>query len=131
MWCQWGCCFEFDKIFADNFFTGIPLVQTLLEDGFFYGGTVRQPRMKNCQLKSEKDLIKEGRGSNDFKVMSDASIIIVQWFDKKPGNLISSFIGIEPVDSMKRYDAKQHKYSDVPRPYIVKQYTVQLLYGWN
>ena len=23
------------KIFADNFFTGIPLVQTLLEDGFF------------------------------------------------------------------------------------------------
>ena len=62
--------------------------------------------MKNCQLKSEKELIKEGRGSNDFKVMSDASIIIVRWFDKKPGNLISSFIGIEPVDSMKRYDAK-------------------------
>ena len=39
--------------------------------------------MKNCQLKSEKELKKEGRGSNDFKVMSDANIIIVRWFDNK------------------------------------------------
>ena len=77
--------------------------------------------MKSCQLKSEKELKKEGRGSNDFIVMSDANIVIVQWFDKKPVNLISSFIGIEPVDNMKRYDAEQHKYIGVPRPYIVKQ----------
>ena len=75
------------KIFADNFFTGIPLVQTLLEDGFFYVGTIHQPRMKNCQLKSEKELKKEDRGSSDFKVMSDANII-----DGKPVNLISSFL---------------------------------------
>ena len=75
------------KIFPDNFFTGIPLVQTLLEDGFFYVGTIHQPRMKNCQLKSEKELKKEDRGSSDFKVMSDANII-----DGKPVNLISSFL---------------------------------------
>ena len=42
--------------------------------------------MKNCQLKSEKELKKEGRGSNDFKVMPDANIIIVRWFDNKPIN---------------------------------------------
>ena len=35
---------------------------------------------------------------------------------------MSSFIGIEPVNDVKRYDAKQHKYIDVPRLYIVKQY---------
>ena len=42
---------------------------------------MRQPRMK-----SEKELKKEGRGSNDFKVMPDANIIIVRWFDNKPVN---------------------------------------------
>ena len=49
------------------------------------------------QFKSEKELIKEGRRSNDFKVISDANIIMLRLFNNKPvyliSDLISCFIG--------------------------------------
>ena len=54
-------------------------------------------------------------------MMSDANIIKVRCADANPVNVIYSIIGIERVGTVKWYDAKQHKYIDVPRPYKVKQ----------
>ena len=48
-------------------------------------------------------------------MMSDANIIKVRCADANPVNLIYSIIGIELVGTVKWYDAKQHKYIDVPR----------------
>ena len=108
------------KISAENYFTRVPLVEKLLKDGFFYVETIRVPRMRGCKLESEKTMKKKGRGSTDFKILSDEKIIIVPWFDNKPANLISSYVAVEPIDSVRRYDQREKTYIDVPRPSIVK-----------
>ena len=37
-----------------------------------------------------------------IKILSDENIIIVRWFDNKPVNLISSYVAVEPIDSVRR-----------------------------
>jgi hypothetical protein len=47
------------KIYADNLFTGIPLLAKLKERGLHYTGTIRKNRMAGCNLLGEKDLKKK------------------------------------------------------------------------
>ena len=54
------------KVFADNFFTTLPLIMELKKRNIFYVGTIRLPRMKNCPLLVEKDLKKKHRGAFDY-----------------------------------------------------------------
>ena len=82
--------------------------------------------MRGCKLESEKTIKKKGRGSTDFKLLSDENIIIVRWFDNKPVNLISSYVAVEPIDSVRRYDQREKTYIDVPRPSIVKVYNTYM-----
>uniref|UniRef100_A0A3Q1JQK9 PiggyBac transposable element-derived protein domain-containing protein n=1 Tax=Anabas testudineus TaxID=64144 RepID=A0A3Q1JQK9_ANATE len=109
------------KVFADNYFTSVPLVEHLKQRGIYYIGTVRMNRVKNCQLMDEKDLKKKGRGSLDFRVNQE-DLIIVKWFDNKAVNLISSFVGIEPLGNVKRWDRKAKSHIMVSRPAIVDTY---------
>ena len=62
--------------------------------------------MRGCKLESEKTMKKKGRESTDFKILSDENIIIVRWFYNKPVNLISSYVAVEPIDSVRRYDER-------------------------
>uniref|UniRef100_A0A087XB13 PiggyBac transposable element-derived protein domain-containing protein n=1 Tax=Poecilia formosa TaxID=48698 RepID=A0A087XB13_POEFO len=103
------------KVFADNFFTH------LKQRGIYYIGTVRMNRVKNCQLMDEKELKKKGRGSLDFRVNQENDII-VRWYENKAVNLLSSFVGVEPLGSVKRWDRKAKTHIMVPRPTIVDTY---------
>ena len=47
---------------------------------------------------------------------------IVRGYDNKAVNLISSFVGIEPVGNVKRWDRKSKTHIMVPRPAIVETY---------
>ncbi|TWW53411.1 PiggyBac transposable element-derived protein 1 [Takifugu flavidus] len=109
------------KVFADNYFTSVPLVQHLKERGIHYIGTIQINRVKDCAMMDEKELKKNGRGSMDFRVNQDNNII-VRWYDNKAVNLISSFVGIEPVGNVKRWDRKSKTHIMVPRPAIVETY---------
>ncbi|KAJ4946271.1 hypothetical protein JOQ06_023939 [Pogonophryne albipinna] len=109
------------KVFADNYFTSVLLVDHLKERGIHYIGTVRMNRVKDCNMMDEKELKKQGRGSMDFRVNQE-NIIIVRWFDSKAVNLLSSYVGIEPTGSVKRWDRKTKTHIMVPRPAIVEAY---------
>ncbi|XP_039666277.1 piggyBac transposable element-derived protein 3 [Perca fluviatilis] len=109
------------KVFADNYFTSVPLVQHLKERGIHYIGTVRMNRVRDCTMMDEKELKKKGRGSMDFRVNQDNNII-VRWYENKAVNLISSFVGTEPEGSVKRWDRKSKTHIMVPRPAIVENY---------
>ena len=113
------------KISADNYFTSIPLVEKLKGDGFLSTGTIRPNRLKGCPLLSEKELKKNGRGSVDHH-LRNGSITAVRWYDNRAVNLVSSFVGCEPLDMVKRYDRKIHAYIEVPRPNIVKTYNMYM-----
>uniref|UniRef100_A0A3Q3E1X0 PiggyBac transposable element-derived protein domain-containing protein n=1 Tax=Labrus bergylta TaxID=56723 RepID=A0A3Q3E1X0_9LABR len=95
------------KVFADNYFTSVPLVQHLKERGIHYVGTIRMNRMKHWSM--------------NFRVNQENNIV-VRWYDNKAVNLISSFVGTEPVGNVKRWDRKSKTHIMVPRPAIVETY---------
>ncbi|KAJ4945693.1 hypothetical protein JOQ06_023372 [Pogonophryne albipinna] len=66
------------KIYADNYFTCVPLVVKLLDRGIHYVGTARQVRLPNCNLEEEKSLKKKGRGSFDIRVEANHNICAVK-----------------------------------------------------
>ena len=109
------------KLFADNFFTSLPLVEELKKHDILYVGTIRLPRMKKSPLMVEKDLKKKGRGAYD-KLDENSNMIAVRWFDNKSVNLVSSYAGIEPVGNVRRYDRSLKEHIIVQQPYIVKVY---------
>ncbi|TRZ01840.1 hypothetical protein DNTS_004280 [Danionella cerebrum] len=79
----------------------VPQFHLAMSDGTIqnfcsFSCTVRMNRVKNCQLKDEKKLKTKGRGSLDFRVNQEDNII-VRWYDNKAVNLLSSFVGVEPL----------------------------------
>ncbi|XP_065639594.1 piggyBac transposable element-derived protein 3-like [Hydra vulgaris] len=85
------------KVFADNFFTSLTLLDVLKERAIWFVGAIRTNRLNMCPLLCEKDLRKEGRGSYDYRTDTYFNLILVRWYDNKAVTLVSSYVGIEPV----------------------------------
>ena len=88
----------------------------------YFVGTVRIPRLKNCPLMAQRDLKKQGRGAIDYRVKTNSNIIAVKWYDNKTVKLISSFVGIDPIAEISRYDCSVHEKFAFNQPNIVKVY---------
>ena len=71
------------KVFADNLFSSASFVSALLKLGIHYVGTLRNSRLNGCDLASERELQRKGRGSVDFRVEREKGIAIVRWYDNK------------------------------------------------
>lgn len=110
------------KIYADNFFSGIAVILKLKAMGIHYVGTVRANRLPNCRLREEKDLKKDGRGAYDSRVEQTDNLVAVRWFDNRAVNLVSSFIGVEPIENVQRWDKARKEHIEVARPAIVGSY---------
>ena len=76
------------KAITENFFTSTALLCKLKERGILYLGTVRKNRLPGCELKDEKTLKEEGRGSFDHRVETTNDICAIRWFDKIKNTVI-------------------------------------------
>ena len=112
------------KLFADNYFTSLPLVNALKLKSIWYVGTVRANRLKGCELKTEKELKKEGRGAVDYKVEATSNVIALRWYDNKAVDVVSSYVGVEPAGEVRRWDKKSKQYIDIQRPNIIATYNM-------
>ncbi|XP_015438099.1 PREDICTED: piggyBac transposable element-derived protein 3-like, partial [Dufourea novaeangliae] len=110
------------KLYFDNWFTSISLMIALKEKGILAVGTIRSNRMKNCCLMNEKELMKKGRGSYDFKFEVAHNLVVCRWYDNKSVQLVSNYIAEKPVSECKRWCRKEKKYLNIPRPAIVECY---------
>ncbi|GFR61503.1 PiggyBac transposable element-derived protein 4 [Elysia marginata] len=99
------------KVFADNLYTSLPLVQKLRERGIYYTGTVRSNRLKGSSLSSKAELKQQERGSSHYmyKVEVNSGIVAVRWYDNRTVDLLSSQVRVEPLSSVSRYDRKEKK----------------------
>ncbi|XP_014865728.1 PREDICTED: piggyBac transposable element-derived protein 2-like, partial [Poecilia mexicana] len=72
------------KVFFDNFFCSIPLLEALKDLGIYGTGTCRANRVKGAsqKLKSEKQLRKEGRGGCSV-VSTNSNITVTRWLKKE------------------------------------------------
>ena len=110
------------KAYFDNYFTFLELLQKLKEWGIWAVGTMRQDRMRGCELKEEKVLKKEGRGAFDAAVDLNSGLTIVRWFDNRQVQFASNYAYTEPVEAVRRWSSKEKKHIDVTRPAVVQIY---------
>ena len=104
-------------IFLHNFFCSLELMEYLKSNNLESLGTIRSDRLCECNLRSEKDLKKEGRGSyhvqtdkrSGLTIVTDkrSGLTIVRWVDNKVVTLASSFMFAQPLNTSKRYDKTQ------------------------
>lgn len=110
------------KVFADNCFSPIALAKKLKKRKIWYLGTVKMNHVPKNTLPKDKDLKKANRGHFVSQVEQNTNVICVRWKDKKVVNLISSYVGTEPVSKGNRWDAKQKKNVETNRPKVVEEY---------
>ena len=110
-------------IYADNWFTSIGLVQYLRDKyGCRYVGTARVNRIGEPPLQNVRDMDKKSvpRGKHDF--CSADGILALRWKDNKIVTVLSSDAGVEPMNTVKRYDRQTKKKVDVPCPKVIREY---------
>ena len=114
-------------VYFDNFFCSLELIHLLKQKyGIRSLGTIRNNRLRGCILKSDKELIRQGRGSYDYQVDNCAELAVVKWNDNKPVTLVSSCVSKDPVTEVKRYSKQEKIKIPVPCPEIVKQYNIHM-----
>ena len=111
------------RVYFDNFFCTLELISYLKQQNIHSLGTLRKNRVKGCPVQDDKSLQKCGHGSYDFRMDRAMGLILVKWVDNKVVCLASSFCGIEPVSTVKRWNRVEKKKVVVPCPSIVKQYS--------
>ncbi|XP_029348686.1 piggyBac transposable element-derived protein 3-like [Acyrthosiphon pisum] len=99
------------RLYFDNYYTTIPLVQYMAKKGILTLGTVRRNRIPNCKFPSEKIMLKEPRGTSYeyLTVFNNVPITSVIWKDNKLVTLLSSYCGILPEMSINRFDKKSKR----------------------
>uniref|UniRef100_A0A669E9M9 PiggyBac transposable element-derived protein 3 n=1 Tax=Oreochromis niloticus TaxID=8128 RepID=A0A669E9M9_ORENI len=112
------------KLFFDNWFTSVPLVVTLNEQGIRCTGTVRGNRLPGINLKSDADLKRAGHGAFEEKIamVRETTLHVVKWYDNRSVTLLSDHIGANPVTEVDRWDRNQKKHITVPCPAVVQEY---------
>jgi hypothetical protein len=69
------------RVYFDNWFTSFDLQILLKSWGIWSVGTIRTNRLRNCVLKTESELKKEGRGALDARYEKRTGISVVRWLD--------------------------------------------------
>lgn len=85
-------------------------------------GTARYNRMNKCPLKPDKVMKKEERGAFDYFYDEANSIFALTWNDNSCVKLMSNYLGLQPLEKVKRYSKKEKKECRIDRPNIVGQY---------
>lgn len=111
------------KLYFDNYYTSVPLLVYLHQQGILSLGTARRNRIPDCKLPTEQELSKLPRGTSEEFVanVDGVEVSSVIWKDNKCVIFLSTFSGKQPETKVKRYErsSKTHKEVDCPQIVIV------------
>ncbi|KAB0790775.1 hypothetical protein PPYR_15415 [Photinus pyralis] len=112
------------KLFFDNLFCSVPLLQELKQRKIWATGTLRGNRLSGAGecLMSEKDMKKQGRGTSSVVSTESGDITITKWMDSNAIHIGSTCAGVEPQSSVKRWSKPNKTTIEVNRPFSVKYY---------
>ncbi|KAM9851196.1 matrix-remodeling-associated protein 5-like [Aulostomus maculatus] len=99
------------KLFFGNWFTSVPLILTLAQQGINCAGTVRSNRLPGVNLKCDAELKRTGRGSFEEKMamVGETNLHAVKWYDNRSVSLLSNYIGAHPVTEVDRSKKWYHR----------------------
>lgn len=112
------------KLYFDNYFTSLRLMEYLAKEGILSLGTIRRNRIPDCKLSSEKVILKKERGYSEEYVadVNGIDVSTVAWKDNRIVNLASTFAGQKPESDVRRWDKQNSKYICIKRPNVVGEY---------
>ncbi|XP_055914246.1 piggyBac transposable element-derived protein 3-like [Eupeodes corollae] len=112
------------RLYFDNYYTSLPLIEHLARRGIHSLGTVRKNRIPNCKLPDESFFRKQPRGTSVEFVGDHNGIQIstTAWKDNKIVSLASNFAGKNPTSNVQRYDRVNKVHISVERPFVVAEY---------
>jgi hypothetical protein len=110
------------KIYCDNLFTSLDLLDHMGTRGYGVTGTLRQNRVIGIPLPSKKAAAKilKTRGETLAVYTKDSAVIV--WKDSQPVFLASNCDDLHPMGQCQRYSAKEKKYVPVPQPNLIANY---------
>ena len=110
------------KVYFDNFFTSLKLIDRLSALGIGAAGTVRANRVENCPVKSCDTMKKEPRGSSDFRSDITAGNVVVRWNDNSVVTVVSNFTGVQPLQRARRWSRAESRRVEIQQPHLISQY---------
>lgn len=112
------------KVFFDNFFSSIAIMNHLKKDGFWAVATIRKDRLKGADkhMLAEKELKKKGRGSFDYVVEANSGVTVIRWFDNGLVQLLSNYVGNNLAAQARRWSRKERRFISIDRPAMVVEY---------
>ena len=108
------------KLYFDNWFSSLPLMDYLASHKVWCCGTIRTNRIPSLKIKENKT--KERGESVQWETNVSTNIAVVTWFDNKPVHLASTFLQVEPQQEIERYNKNSKNFVTIKRPNIVTEY---------
>jgi len=111
------------RIFFDNLFTSIELLDDLKQHGIAGTGTIRANRIdRSCPL-TEPDVMKKmERGAFDYCTDKNSGICFARWHDNNIVNIATNFDSIQPLKKVDRFSRVKKKKIRVDQPHVFNSY---------
>lgn len=110
-------------LYFDRFFTTIPLMVKLEENGFKATGTIMGNRLgKRVNFPSDKQM---ERGSM-AQFVKDDEVAVVKWCDTKCVTIASTACGKDPVGEVERWIKAKKRRLPVPIPAVIQLYNSKM-----
>jgi len=113
------------KVYCDNLFTSMDLLDHMGDRQLGVTGTVRQNRLHGVPLASSKEVEKKFKRGDSQAVYTKDSTVIV-WNDNRPVYMASNCDDLEPMGTCKRFSKADKGYVAVPQPSINALYNTSM-----
>lgn len=107
------------KIYFDNYFTSVRLLEHLSDMNICATGTIRENRTERCKFLTPKEWKQKDRGSYEF--MANDHVMLVQWKDNKVVTVGTNFED-NSVTSTKRWCKEGKTQKNIPQPKVISSY---------
>ena len=110
------------KLYFDNLFTSLQLLQHLKCSGYGATGTLPENRGKKCPLTSVNNMKKLPRGSAEYVTDTANQIVVCRWMDNSVVTIASTCHTNQNSSKVFRYSQKEKKRIQIDCPEVIKKY---------
>ena len=110
------------KLFLDNFFTSVVLLEHLAGKGIGCTGTFAKNKISHCPFPTDLQMANAGRGSFKSYVHKETNVQLTKWQDNKSVVVGSNFQRDSPPDDCLRWSTAVKERISVPRPKAITAY---------
>jgi hypothetical protein len=104
-----------------------PELQLKLKDfGLSFSWYSLSKQASRMHSTSQSDVRKQGRGNYDSKAKINSGLGIIRWFDIRAVQTSSAHVGVQPLKTMKHWDGKAKKTTNVNCSAIIAKYNANM-----